>query len=54
MPSNLHNYVYVTDPLKLCSILWPDVRFYKEQEEIIYSVRDNDETYVPAGNMLGV
>src|SRR6516165_73934 len=41
------------DPLKLGRILWPDVRFYKQQEEIIHSVLWNDETYVPAGNMLG-
>ena len=43
----------VIDPIKFCSMCWPDVRFYKEQKEIIYSVRDNDETYVPAGNKLG-
>jgi hypothetical protein len=33
--------------------LWPDVAFYNKQVEIIHSVRDNTETYVPAGNMLG-
>jgi len=41
------------DPLKLGRILWPDVRFYKQQEEIINSALWNYETYVPAGNMLG-
>jgi len=41
------------DPLELAKLCWPHVTFYKEQREIIYSVRDNDETYVPAGNMLG-
>lgn len=43
----------VIDPLEFCKILWPDVQFYNKQEEIIYSVHENDETFVPAGNMLG-
>jgi hypothetical protein len=43
----------VVDPLALAELCWPHVTFYKEQREIIYSVRDNHETYVPAGNMLG-
>ncbi len=33
--------------------MWPHVTFYDKEWEIIYSVEDNDETYVPAGNMLG-
>lgn len=41
------------DPLKFAKALWPKVTFYDKQREIIYSVRDNDETFVPAGNMLG-
>lgn len=41
------------DPLKLAKLLWPDVYFYKQQRQIIKSVWHNDETYVPAGNMLG-
>jgi hypothetical protein len=41
------------DPLKLAKVLWPDVRFYNKQRETIYSVWENDETYVPAGHMLG-
>lgn len=43
----------VIDPLKLAGLLWPDVRFYGRQKEVIYSVRDDDETFVVAGNMLG-
>ena len=43
----------VIDPLRMASILWPHITFYREQKEIIYSVRDNDETFVSAGNMLG-
>lgn len=42
-----------TDPLVFGKWLWPEVGFYDKQREIIYSVRDNDETFVPAGNMLG-
>jgi len=41
------------DPIKFINLCWPKVRLYKEQEEILYSLRDNDETFVPAGNMLG-
>ena len=41
-------------PLDLQRLCWPDVTFYSKQKEIIDSVRWNDETYVPAGNMLGV
>lgn len=43
----------VVDPLKLAALLWPEITFYKEQKEIIYSVVENDETFVTAGNMLG-
>lgn len=43
----------IIDPLKFARLNWPDVTFYKEQKEILYSVRDNKETVVPAGNMLG-
>lgn len=43
----------VPDPLKLGRILWPDVNFYDKQREVIYSVWENDETFVPAGNELG-
>lgn len=41
------------DPLELARLLWPDVYFYKQQREIIYSVAENDWTIVPAGNQLG-
>lgn len=33
--------------------LWPQIHFYDKQVEIIHSVRDNLNTYVVAGNMLG-
>lgn len=41
------------DPLALAGLLWPAVRFYRQQRQILASVRDNDETVVVAGNMLG-
>jgi hypothetical protein len=41
------------EPLKFQHALWPDVAFYDKQVEIIHSVRDDAETFVPAGNMLG-
>ena len=41
------------DPIKFVEKFWPDVRLYNKQIEILRSVRDNDETIVPAGNMLG-
>lgn len=43
----------VIDPLQLASICWPNVTFYREQRKVIYSVIENDKTFVPAGNMLG-
>lgn len=47
------SYNRVPDPLQLGRILWPDVHFYDKQQEIVYSVWNNDETFVVAGNMLG-
>jgi hypothetical protein len=41
------------DPIKFAREFWPDNRFYKEQQEIIYSTVEDDETFVVAGNMLG-
>ncbi len=41
------------DPLAFAAAFWPDVKFYREQKEIILSVRDNDETVVVAANMVG-
>jgi hypothetical protein len=44
---------YIRDPIKFGRIIWPDIMFYPKQEEVIWSVVENDETFVPAGNMLG-
>jgi len=43
----------IVDPIELMRVLWPDMYLYKQQKEIVYSVWENDETIVPAGNMLG-
>lgn len=41
------------DPLLFKRICWPDVVFYDKQIEIAESVRDNDETVVPAAHQMG-
>ncbi len=41
------------DPVAFTHVFWPEVRLYKEERDIMYSVRDNFETVVVAGNMLG-
>jgi len=43
----------LTDPLAFQTALWPNVRFYDKQQDVIQSVVDDDMTVVPAGNMLG-
>lgn len=41
------------DPLKFGKLMWPDATFYRKQVKIIYSVEQNAETFVVAGNKLG-
>jgi phage terminase large subunit len=41
------------DPIALADLLWPDVRFYDKQRQVLESVVRNDETVVVAGHMLG-
>lgn len=43
----------IIDPMQFKRLCWPSVAFYRQQRDIIYSVRDNRETVVPAGNGLG-
>ena len=43
----------IVDPIQFNGVCWPDIWLYGKQREILYSVEDNDETYVVAGNMLG-
>lgn len=41
------------DPLKFIKRFWPHIVLYDKQAEILYSLVENDETVVPAGNKLG-
>lgn len=41
------------DPLDYGAIIWPHARFYGKQEEMVYSVEYNIETYVISANQMG-
>lgn len=43
----------LSDPVKACKLIWPNYTLYDKQQEILYSLRDNFETIVPAGNDMG-
>jgi hypothetical protein len=47
------NYQFLRDPLILSRVLWPKVKYYDKQKEIIYSVWHNKLTICVACNMLG-
>jgi hypothetical protein len=47
------NKLNIVDPIKFAALNWPDIRFYKEQQDVIYSLVENRETVVVAGNKLG-
>lgn len=49
----MNNCINVIDPIALQRLYWPDVRFFTKQIEVLYSVEENDETIVVAGNKLG-
>lgn len=51
--SKLYEIDLALEPFVFAEMCWPDVIFFPEQVSIIESVRDNDETYVKAGNALG-
>ncbi len=40
-------------PVQFIGCLWPDIKLYSKQRMILESLVHNDETFVPAGNMLG-
>lgn len=40
-------------PLKLQRLMWPRVKFYDKEIEVVQSVKDSVETLVHAGNKLG-
>lgn len=44
---------YDKDPLAFSELCWPGIMFYDKQEQILQSIVENNETVVPAGNMLG-
>ncbi len=41
------------DPISVLQTFWPHETYYDKQRQVAYSVWNNDETIVPAGNMLG-
>lgn len=43
----------INDPLQFAKLFWPSVRFYREQKDMVNSIRDSRETLVVAGNQLG-
>lgn len=43
----------IINPEAFYRLCWPDSNLYDKQIEILYSLRDNYETVVPAGNGLG-
>ena len=45
--------VLASNPVHFVKFLWPDVTLYDKQKEILHSLWANDETYVPAANMMG-
>lgn len=54
--TDIHNDIcqhWRENPLVFAHTFWPQFEFYDKQIEIIESVKDNVETYVTAGNMLG-
>lgn len=51
--ANPHNYRFLKDPLILARVLWPKLRLYDREREMVYSVEHNRETVAVAGNMLG-
>jgi len=43
----------LADPVKFTSLCWPDIKLYEKQKEVLYSLRDNIETFVHAANEVG-
>lgn len=43
----------VIDPVEFQKKCWPHITLYQQQKEVLYSLQDNIETFVPAGNELG-
>lgn len=49
---DIENIEDCKNPFHFMKLGWPDYRIYKEQELILESLMYDDETWVPAGNML--
>lgn len=47
------NTSQLRDPFKLIRVLWPKIRLYDKQEDVLRSVFNNDKTICVAGNKLG-
>lgn len=47
------NYRFLLDPIQFHRCVWPHENLYDKQREFLYSIRDDDETVVPAANMMG-
>lgn len=47
------NWSELQDVFLLIKFLWPHIRLYSKQRELIQSVEENRETFCVAGNMLG-
>lgn len=49
-----YNFRFIQDdPLKIIRVLWPKTKFSREQEQILYSIWFNYETFAVAANMMG-
>lgn len=55
VPSQVRSVILpeLADPIEFFDMYWPNYVLYEKQREVLYSVRDNYETIVPAGNQLG-
>ncbi len=43
----------LADPVRFTKMCWPKIKLYDRQQEVLYSVRDNIETFVHAANEVG-
>lgn len=48
-----HNYTFLKDPMCLIRVLWPHIKLWSREEELVYSMWHNRHTICVAGNMLG-
>ena len=49
----LQELAKLRNPVVFAKACWPHINLYSKQREVLWSYRDNVETYVPAGKMLG-